>query len=158
MRAWILTLTGADNDPNTSSFDEVTRADITTANGYTNNVAATVYISAPQFTWSYEQAEFVGSDGSIRTRTARRKTWDVVCYPHSYDSSATLPDLDDVDALSAVLTKNFLYASIHAGGRNYPSTTTMSHPVAVEPDTQDSINPSSGKRTLTVTLKHRFLA
>jgi len=135
----------------------VATANIITANGYTNNTSVTVYITAPQFKWLYEQTKFTGSDGSERTITVRRKSWEVVCYPHTYDAG-TSPDLDDIDTLSAVLAKNYLWANIQAGARNDPSTTTNSMPVTVAPDTQDSINLSSGRRTLTITLAHRFRA
>lgn len=156
MRNWTLTITGADADPNTSAYADVTTADIITANGYTNNTAVTVYITAPQFRWQYEQVKYTGSDGSERTVTVRRKTWEVICFPHTYDAG-TAPDLDDIDTLSAVLAKGFLWANIQAGGRNYPSTTTKSMPVTFDPDTQDSINATSGRRTLALTLAHRFL-
>jgi len=157
LRNWTLTLTGADADPNTSAYDEVTTANIITANGYTNNTAVTVYITQPKFKWAYSQAEFVGSDSSVRKLTVRRKTWEVECFPFTYDAG-TSPDLDDIDTLSAVLAKNYLWVNIQAGGRNYPSTTTKSHPVTFDGDTKDAINVNSGRRGLTITLEHRFTA
>ena len=155
MKTWPMIVTGADADPNTSAYDEVNTADILTANGYTNNTSATVYITAPQFKWKYEQVEYTGSDGTKRTITKRRKSWDVVCYPHTY-AAGTEPDLDDIDTLSAVLVKNFLWVNIQAGSRNYPTTTTKSLPVTFAPDTQDSVDFTGGSRTLTLTLLHRF--
>lgn len=153
---WTMKITGADADPNTSPYSDVTTADIITANGYTNNTSVTVYITAPQFKWVYPQVAFDGSEGALRRYTRRRKSWEVVMFPFTYAAGSN-PDLDDIDTLSAVLAKRYLWINIQAGDRNYPSTTTKSMPVVLDGDTQDSINTTSGRRTLTASFLHAFL-
>ena len=146
---WTATFYGADADPGTAPYDTIAAASVAAATGATS---ATVYIVAPKATWEFTINTLESVDGHRRARRDRRRVFNVECLPFKYDDDASEPDLDDLDTLSGVMEKAYLWVTITGGSNTWPTSGVM--PVTMEAWEQ-SVNKSSGWHDLTVSLAHR---
>lgn len=155
MRPWILNLYKAAEDPTATPYTSVA---LTTVQGYTGYASLQdVYIVAPQATWDFESNELIDIGGWKQTTPIRRRKFDVECYPFRYDDSPTVPDLTDVDTISAFLASaKFMWLSIDAGTRQYPTTSGHVIPVNLL-GFDESINKRAGTRSLIITFDAKGL-
>jgi hypothetical protein len=152
---WRMNLYKASQDPTTTPYTQLALTALTTLTGYT--ALADVYILGQQGTWSVEAEEQTDIGGWRETKTTRRRTFDVVCYPFRYDDSSTLPDLTDIDAIVAfVVGAPFLWAQFRGGSRSYPANLANVIPVSLM-EWGEAPDFKSGTRSLQIKLDQKGL-
>lgn len=150
---WTCVIYGADEDPGTIPYDTVSTATLGTYTGASNKTA---YIVAPQRQWAFEFFEVETVGGWKTSRQRRRPIWQVELYPATWTTGGD-QDLPDLDDMTAVLEKPFLWIRIVTPERSYPSSASTAHPVILV-DWAESINRASGTRTVTIGFQHRGIS
>jgi len=150
---WTAIIYGADEDTGTIPYDSVSTSTLGTYTGATNKTA---YIVAPQRQWSFEFLEVETVGGWKSSRQRRRPIWQIELYPATWTAGGD-QDLGDLDDITAVLEKPYLWVRIVTPDRSYPSSAGTAHPVIVT-EWSEQINRASGTRTITIGLQHRGIS
>lgn len=151
---WKVTFWKATQDTSTASYTEINAASVS---AFTGATSTTAYIVAPQKSKSFTVTETEDVGGWVESVTTLRDKFDLELYPYSYNDISDNPDLTDWETLASWLNDaDYLWMSIAAGSRTYPSTSTKVHPIAIE-SVGESTNKSGGTHGVILTVKVKGL-
>ena len=150
---WKLILHGANAEPVSPVMPYASVA-VSSLTSLTDYATTSVFILAPNQSWSMDIFEFIGNGGNAYARNARRDTYEIECYPFRWNSAST-QEYAELDSLASLIaSKRFLWARIEAPPREYPSTAAHAMPIDVI-SFESSLDKTSAWKTLTLGIRHR---